>query len=59
VGDDRELLAAIHQGEFLINGFRNRDLQRLLYRDEAFSPVERKRRSGSISRNSDYCGRMV
>jgi hypothetical protein len=49
-GDDRELLAAINQGEFLIHGFRNRDLQRLLYGDQASSPAERKRRSGSVSR---------
>jgi hypothetical protein len=49
-GDDRELLAAIHQGEFLIHGFRNRDLQRLLYGDQASSPAERQRRSGSVSR---------
>jgi len=25
------LLKAVHRGEFALNGFRNRDLQRLLY----------------------------
>jgi hypothetical protein len=48
--DDRELLAAINHGDFLINGFRNRDLQRLLYSSEAVSPAERRKRSAGISR---------
>jgi hypothetical protein len=48
--DDRELLVAINHGDFLINGFRNRDLQRLLYDGEAASPAERKKRSAAISR---------
>lgn len=26
-GDDKQLRAAVNQGDFLINGFRNRDLQ--------------------------------
>jgi hypothetical protein len=29
--DDHALLKAVHRGEFALNGFRNRDLQRLLY----------------------------
>jgi hypothetical protein len=49
-GEDKELFAAINHGEFLINGFRNRDLQKLLYCGEAESPVERRRRSAAISR---------
>ena len=49
-GDGRELLQAINHGEFLINGFRNRDLQGLLYDTEAKSPAERRRRSAAISR---------
>ena len=49
-GEDRQLLAAINHGEFLINGFRNRDLQKLLYLAEAGSPRERRRRSAAISR---------
>lgn len=48
--DDKDLLAAINHGEFVINGFRNRDLQALLYATEANSPEERRRRSASISR---------
>lgn len=49
-GDDKDLLAAINHGEFLINGFRNRDLQPMLYTDEPASEVERRRRSAAISR---------
>jgi hypothetical protein len=49
-GDDKQLLTAINHGEFLINGFRNRDLQSLLYSSEAVSPEERRRRSAAISR---------
>ena len=48
--EDKELFTAIHHGEFLINGFRNRDLQKLLYTTQAESPVERRRRSSAISR---------
>ena len=48
--EDQELLAAINHGEFLINGFRNRDLQNLLYRAPAELPLERRRRSATISR---------
>jgi hypothetical protein len=48
--EDHPLLAAINHGEFLINGFRNRDLQKLLYPAEADSPRERRRRSAAISR---------
>jgi hypothetical protein len=48
--EDKELFAAINHGEFLINGFRNRDLQKLLYTTEAESPNDRRRRSSAISR---------
>jgi hypothetical protein len=37
-GDDKQLLTAVNHGEFLINGFRNRDLQSLLYSSPAASP---------------------
>lgn len=47
--DDRELLAAVNRGEFLINGFRNRDLQRLLYVNEPGSAEQRRRRSATVS----------
>jgi len=49
-GKDKDLLAAVNHGEFLINGFRNRDLQALLYATPAESPAERRRRSSAISR---------
>ena len=48
--EDKELFTAINHGEFLINGFRNRDLQALLNRTEAEAPTERRRRSAAISR---------
>ncbi len=48
--EDKELFAAVNHGEFLINGFRNRDLQQLLYTTEAESQNERRRRSSAISR---------
>lgn len=49
-GQDKDLLAAINHGEFLLHGFRNRDLQRLLYNTEADSPDERRQRSAAIGR---------
>ena len=49
-GKDKELLAAVNHGEFLINGFRNRDLQAPLYATPAESPAERRRRSSATSR---------
>jgi hypothetical protein len=48
--DDKKLFTAINHGEFTINGFRNRDIQKLLYGTEADSPIERRRRSSAISR---------
>ena len=48
--EDKELFTAVNHGEFLINGFRNRDLQKLLYHADAQSPVESRRRSAAISR---------
>lgn len=47
---DHALLLAVNRGEFAINGFRNRDLQTLLYCSRAEDPAERKRRSAAISR---------
>jgi hypothetical protein len=49
-GEDKALLTAINHGDFLINGFRNRDLQQLIYGAETENPSERRRRSASISR---------
>ena len=48
--EDHALLAAINHGEFLLHGFRNRDLQKLLYHQEPQSVVERRRRSAATSR---------
>jgi hypothetical protein len=48
--EDKELLAAVNHGDFLINGFRNRDLQKLLYSTAADSPKEQRRRSAAVSR---------
>jgi hypothetical protein len=49
-GEDKELFTAINRGDFLINGFRNRDLQKFLYDRESQSPVECRRRSAAVSR---------
>jgi hypothetical protein len=48
--DDSGLCAAVGRGEFLINGFRNRDLQRLLFASAAADPAEQRRRCGQITR---------
>src|SRR5215210_817301 len=48
--EDKELFTAMNRGEFLINGFRNRDLQKLLYTTEAESQKDCRRRSSAISR---------
>jgi hypothetical protein len=48
--EDKNLFTAVNHGDFLINGFRNRDLQKLLFAVEAESPAERKRRSAAVSR---------
>ena len=48
--EDRSLLAAIGGGEFIINGFRNKDLQPLLYASKAQTIEEARRRSAATSR---------
>ena len=48
--EDRTLLEIINRGEFTLHGFRNRDIQRLLYSGPAPCPVEARRRSGAVSR---------
>jgi hypothetical protein len=48
--EDVELFRAVSRGEFSINGFRNRDLQALLFKGEPTSQKERQRRSGRVSR---------
>jgi hypothetical protein len=49
-GDDKELLVAINHGEFTLNGFRNRNLQELLYGAQSDSAIQRRQRSSAISR---------
>jgi len=48
------LLKAVNRGEFTINGFRNRDLQLLLYGpvnpNAPLSPNQKRRRSAAVSR---------
>ncbi len=48
--NDMDLLHAINRGEFSINGFRNRDLQALLFKDLPDSSKEKRRRSSRVSR---------
>jgi hypothetical protein len=48
--DDSWLLEAVNRGEFVISGFRNRDLRNLLYPQPARSRQEEARRSASMSR---------
>jgi hypothetical protein len=51
LGDaDAELCEAVGRGEFAINGFRNRDLQKLLFTTEPRDAAEQRRRSGQITR---------
>jgi predicted MarR family transcription regulator len=47
---DINLLAAVANGEFLLHGFRNRDLASRLYDEPATDDAERKRRSARVSR---------
>jgi hypothetical protein len=47
---DLALFGAISRGEFCVNGFRNRDLQSLLYDSAPNTPEELRRRSARVSR---------
>jgi hypothetical protein len=49
-GADGELLSALGRGEYNLNGFRNRDLQTHLYKQESNDPTESRRRSGQVTR---------
>ena len=44
------LLEAISRGDFLLNGLRNRDLQKLLYPDSAGGDNQRHQRSAAVGR---------
>ena len=49
--DDYLLLETLNRGEFMINGIRNRDLQRLLWPAQPTNdPKEKRRRSAAVSR---------
>jgi hypothetical protein len=48
--EDGQLLQTIGQGEFLISGFRNRDLQARMFTQSTDDPKEQRRRSGQITR---------
>ena len=48
--NDLSLLAAVANGEFVLHGFRNRDLVSRLYREPTKDDAERKRRSARVSR---------
>ena len=48
--EDARLLETVGRGEFLLTGFRNRDLVRLLHGDSRVSRAEQRRRSGAVTR---------
>jgi hypothetical protein len=47
---DNQLLRAVNRGEFVIQGFRNRDLQKLLYPTSPSDPSQARRQSASVGR---------
>jgi len=48
--EDRAWLQAVNRGEFILNGFRNRDLQRLFFPQATSDSSEQRRRSAWVSR---------
>jgi len=48
--DDGRLLEAVNRGEFTINGFRNRDLRKLLFTKLAKDKAEQRQQSAAITR---------
>jgi hypothetical protein len=50
LGADAALLAAVADGAWVINGFRNRDLRQRLYGDDAPTAAERKKRAAAVTR---------
>ena len=50
LGDDRALLEVIRRGEFTLNGFRNRDVQKFFFAAAAGDRREARRRSAWVSR---------
>jgi hypothetical protein len=47
---DATLFEAVGRGEFLLNGFRNRDLRHLLYTKGTDDPDETRRRAAAVTR---------
>jgi hypothetical protein len=47
--EDVQLLQAVSRGEFLMSGFRNRDVRTFLY-GETEDAIQRRRHSGKVSR---------
>jgi hypothetical protein len=47
---DARLLEVISRGEFALNGFRNRDLRRLLFADDSAPKHEQRRHAAAVSR---------
>jgi len=47
---DLALFSAVSRGEFCVNGFRNRDLQSLLFVGDPATPEEKRRRSARVTR---------
>jgi hypothetical protein len=50
LGQDAAMLEAVGGGEFLINGFRNRDVQSALFGAPSDDPAISRRRSGQMTR---------
>ena len=48
--EDGRLLEAVNRGEFTINGFRNRDLRKLLFSKPAQDEAEQRQQSAAITR---------
>jgi len=48
--DDGLLLQTVGKGEYLLNGFRNRDLQAALFKQSTDDLQEQRRRSGRVTR---------
>ncbi len=48
--EDAQLLSAVSRGEFALNGFRNRDLRRLLYGANECDGLTRRRQTSAVTR---------
>lgn len=48
--DDLRLFEAVSEGQFTLNGMRNRDLRQILFGDDPQSPEECRKRSAKVTR---------